>query len=145
MKSSPAGVGPAFTWPVRVYYEDTDAGGVVYHVNYLKFMERARTERLRALGFEQTHLRESDGLVFAVRSLEVEYLKPAQFNDALRVTAELEAVKRVSLTFRQQIFREDDREHACCSARIRVVCLSADEFRPMAMPDHLLQRIRDVA
>lgn len=145
LKSSPAGVGPVFIWPIRVYYEDTDAGGVVYHVNYLKFMERARTEWLRALGFEQTHLRASEGLVFAVRSLEVEYLKPAQFNDALTVTAELEAVKRVSLTFRQQVFREDEPDNAYCSARIRAVCLSADEFRPMAMPDHLLQRIRDVA
>jgi acyl-CoA thioester hydrolase len=136
---------PAFVWPVRVYYEDTDAGGVVYHANYLKFLERARTERLRSLGFEQPQLRESEGVLFAVRSLEVDYLKPAYFNDALAVTADLAAVQRVSLTFRQKIFREGAGDEPCCLASVRVVCLSADRLRPIAMPDRLLESIRNVA
>lgn len=134
----------SFLWPVRVYYEDTDAGGVVYHTNYLKFMERARTERLRALGFEQTHLRDVEGLLFAVRSLEVEYVKPARFNDSLLVTAEVEDLKRASLTFRQAIFPAEPSGDAYCTARVRVVCLSADGFRPRAIPDHLVARMRDV-
>jgi len=136
---------PRFVWPVRVYYEDTDAGGVVYHVNYLKFMERARTERLRAIGVEQTDLRQSEGLVFAVRSIEADYLKPARFNDSLLVSVELEDLKRVSLTFRQAVFRPGFPEDVYCTARVRVVCLSADGFRPLPMPDHLVERIRDVA
>src|SRR3970040_1078279 len=79
-----------FSWPVRVYYEDTDLGGVVYYANYLKFMERARTEWLRALGFEQTTLAREHGVVFVVSSLTIDYLQPAAFNDELAVTVELE-------------------------------------------------------
>ncbi|MGY6215555.1 tol-pal system-associated acyl-CoA thioesterase [Methylolobus aquaticus] len=134
-----------FTWPVRVYYEDTDAGGVVYHANYLRFMERARTERLRALGLELTHLQETEGLVFAVRGMEVDYLRPARLGDQLLVTADVDDIKRVSLTFRQAVYPPESASDAYCTARVRVVCLSADGFRPMAMPDHLLERIRDVA
>jgi acyl-CoA thioester hydrolase len=77
-----------FSWPVRVYYEDTDAGGVVYYANYLRFFERARTEWLRAIGFEQQLLRNEDGIVFAVRHVEIDYLKPAVLDDALQVEAD---------------------------------------------------------
>jgi acyl-CoA thioester hydrolase len=136
--------GPGFTWPVRVYYEDTDAGGVVYHVNYLKFMERARTERLRSLGFELTRLRDDEGLVFAVRAASLDYLKPARLNDSLLVTAEVAEIKRVSMTFRQAIVSATSASEVLCTATVRVVSLSTDGFRPMAMPDHLLERIRDV-
>lgn len=134
-----------FVWPVRVYYEDTDAGGVVYHGNYLKFFERARTERLRALGFEQDDLRVRDGIVFVVRSMEINFLKPARFNDALLVTAEIAELKRVSMTFQQRIFRAADPRETLCDARVRVACLAAENFQPCPIPDHLLQRIQDGA
>lgn len=140
-----SGAARGFTWPVRVYYEDTDAGGVVYHANYLRFMERARTERLRALGLELTRLQAIEGLVFAVRAIEVEYLRPARLGDNLLVTADVDDIKRVSLTFRQAVCPPESGRDAFCTARVRVVCLSANGFRPMAMPDHLLERIRDVA
>ncbi len=132
-----------FFWPVRVYYEDTDAGGVVYYANYLKFFERARTERLRAMGFEQDALRAEHGVLFAVRSVQAEYLKPARFNDRLHVTAEISELKRASLSFTQEIRREGPAGDLLCQASIRVVCLTADSLRPTAIPDFLLQRIKD--
>jgi len=131
-----------FFWPVRVYYEDTDAGGVVYYANYLKFFERARTERLRALGFEQDELRSAFGVLFAVRSAEVDYLRPARFNDSLSVTAEVSELKRASMAFTQQILRAEG--EILCAARFRIVCLTEGEFRPAAIPGPLLQRIKDV-
>ena len=88
-----------FYWPVRVYYEDTDAGGVVFYANYLKFFERARTEMLRALGFEQDELIANNGIIFAVRSIEVDYLRPALFNDQIIVSAEVVQAKKVSVSF----------------------------------------------
>ncbi len=133
-----------FFWPVRVYYEDTDAGGVVYHVNYLKFFERARTERLRDLGFEQDELRASLGVLFAVRSAQVEYLKPARFNDALLVSAEFMEIKRASLVFQQEIRRGGTEGEKMSEATIRVVCLTEDEFRPTPIPGLLLEKIKDV-
>ena len=92
-----------FVWPVRVYWEDTDAGGVVYYANYLKFMERARSEWLRSLGVEQTVLAEQDGLVFVVRQVAVDYLKPARFDDALAVVCALAELNKASLTMSQRI------------------------------------------
>lgn len=129
-----------FVWPVRVYYEDTDAGGVVYYANYLKFMERARTEWLRALGFEQDSLRQDLGVIFAVRSVQAEYLKPARFNDALLVSAELVEARPASFSFVQRVMREDA---TLCEGRVRIVCLAADSFRPQAVPEVLLKRLRD--
>jgi len=131
-----------FFWPVRVYYEDTDAGGVVYYANYLKFFERARTERLRALGFEQDEIRSAFGVLFAVRSAQVDYLKPARFNDSLLASAEVSELKRASMVFNQQIQRLDG--EILCEASFRIVCLSDEEFRPTAIPGLLLERIKDV-
>jgi conserved hypothetical protein TIGR00051 len=88
-----------FHWPIRVYYEDTDAGGVVFYANYLKFFERARTEMLRELGFEQDQLRMEHNLIFVVRSVQIDYLKSAQFNDLIDVSAQVIKSKRVSLDF----------------------------------------------
>ena len=88
-----------FVWPARVYYEDTDAGGVVYYANYLKFLERARTEWLRALGFDQRDLMRDAGILFAVRHVEIDYLLPARFDDELRIEAAVERASKVSLTF----------------------------------------------
>jgi acyl-CoA thioester hydrolase len=130
-----------FRWPVRVYYEDTDAGGVVYHANYVKYFERARTERLRALGFELDELRNHAGIIFAVRSMQVEYLRPARFNDALSVSAEIVQIKSASLTFEQAIIRGPD--EILCEAAVRVVCLRADAFRPAAIPDFLLHSLKN--
>ena len=98
-----------FQWPVRVYYEDTDSGGVVYYANYLRFMERARTEWLRALGFEQDILIRDEGIIFAVRSASLEYLRPARFNDQLLVGVRLAESRRASLSFEQAVTRADER------------------------------------
>ena len=89
-----------FQWPVRVYYEDTDAGGVVYYANYLRFFERARTEMLRASGFEQDQLIDQHQIVFAVRSIEVDYLLPARFNQSLLVNVEISQFRGVSILFK---------------------------------------------
>ncbi|MBP1148740.1 MULTISPECIES: tol-pal system-associated acyl-CoA thioesterase [Methylocaldum] len=130
-----------FRWPVRVYYEDTDAGGVVYHASYLRFFERARTEFLRSLGFEQDDLRTRHGILFAVRSMQIDYVKAARFNEMLWVSAEVEQLKSASLTFKQLAVRQDN--ELVCEARVRVVCLVAETFRPTAIPDFLLQRLKN--
>lgn len=94
---------PDFEYSLRVYYEDTDAGGIVYYANYLKFMERARTEWLRALGFEQDQLREEQDVIFVVRSVNIQYFKPAIFNNQLNVTVSLTDLKKIQLTCHQQV------------------------------------------
>ena len=131
----------AFEWPVRVYYEDTDAGGVVYCANYLKFLERARSEWLRALGFEQDRLTREAGILFAVRRVEIDYLAPARFNDELRVEAALERVSKVSLVFAQRVIRPPDA--VLVTARVQVVCLDADRFRPTAIPVSIREKLPD--
>lgn len=122
----------SFTWPVRVYYEDTDSGGVVYYANYLKFMERARTEWLRAQGFEQTDLAEQHGIVFVVRSVSAEYLRPARFNDALAVRVEMQQLGRSQLFVNHEIRRG---EEILNTAQVRLACVNVATFRPEAMPD----------
>ena len=132
-----------FIWPIRVYYEDTDSGGVVYYANYLKFMERARTEWLRHLGLEQDVLRERQGVVFAVRSVEVEYLKPARFNQLLHVRSLVEEVRPASLVFWQQITRAgaDGGDEVIATAHIKVVCIDVETFRPRPFPDVVAMEI----
>ncbi len=132
-----------FVWPVRVYYEDTDSGGVVYYANYLKFMERARTEWLRSVGFEQDQLLAEEGIIFAVRSVELGYHHPARFNDALEVTASLAAKGRASLTFRQEVRRVDD-ERVLCSGTIKIACVNLNNMRPTPIPEALLLEFPDV-
>ena len=128
-----------FTWPVRVYYEDTDAGGVVYYANYLKFLERARTEYLRKLGFEQDQLKQEYGIIFAVHSLSIQYRKPAVFNDALTVSAEIIDQGNARLTFKQMITRDKDNT-GICSAEVTIACLNAKKFTPSRIP----ARIKEV-
>lgn len=130
-----------FQWPVRVYYEDTDSGGVVYYANYLKFMERARTEWLRSRGFEQDRLAGEQGVIFAVTEVDVRYLRPARFNDALTVTARVIERGRASLRFAQTVRRG---EEILCEGRIRIASLDAAGFRPRAVPDGLFEEIFDV-
>lgn len=125
-------------WPVRVYYEDTDAGGVVYYANYLRFYERARTEWLRAAGFGQQRLVDEIGILFAVRHVEIEYLKPARLDDALVVEAAVAALGRASIQFRQRLLRDDD---LLSTATVKVVSLRSDTFRPAAIPASIRDRI----
>jgi acyl-CoA thioester hydrolase len=127
-----------FTYPIRVYYEDTDAGGVVYYANYLKFFERARTEMLRALGFEQDEIRANDGVIFAVRSVQVDYLRPALFNNLLQTSSDVIEIKKASLTFSQQISCDGK---LLCTGVIRIACLDAYTLRPKAIPDYLLESL----
>lgn len=120
-----------FTLAIRVYYEDTDAGGVVYHSQYLNFMERARTESLRSLGFEQTALKEQFGVLFVVRSVNLQYKKPARLNDMLQIETILTSVGRSLFTFEQQIKRGDELLNL---ATVEVVCVDANQFKPISMP-----------
>jgi acyl-CoA thioester hydrolase len=133
-----------FEWQVRVYYEDTDRGGVVYYANYLRFMERARTEWMRALGFEQDRLIEEQGLIFAVRSARIEYLRTAHFNDLLSVGAAIVDRGRASLTFSQEIRRCQDDGGPVCTGEIKIACLDAGSLRPRAIPEFIMKEIMDV-
>jgi acyl-CoA thioester hydrolase len=130
-----------FLWPVRVYYEDTDSGGVVYYANYLKFMERARTEWLRSLGFEQDRLNDQDGVIFAVRAVEVEYLRPARFNDALEVSARITRHGGASFTFEQEVRRGPD---LLCRGSVKVASLDARTMRPRPVPAAMRERLSEV-
>lgn len=134
----------AFCWPVRVYYEDTDAGGVVYHARYLYFMERARTEWLRRLGFEQDLLRSAHGVLFAVRRMSLEFLRPARFNDQLEIMAIPTSHGRASLDFAQQVRRPSD-DILCCRASVNVACLEAVSLRPARIPTALLAALAATA
>ena len=127
-----------FVWPVRVYYEDTDAGGVVYYANYLRFMERARTEWLRALGFEQTALAREHRVVFVVRSLSIEYLKPAAFNDELGVSVELARLGAGQMHVTQRIVRGAEE---LATARVGIACVNTATFRPVRIPRPVATRI----
>jgi len=127
---------PRFTWPVRVYWEDTDGGGVVYYANYLKFLERARTEWLRSLGYSQTDLAADPGILFMVVNLQMEYLKPARLDDALVVSCEPERDGRVSMLVRQRILRESAAgAELLLQAEVRVACLDAKTRRPRRIPE----------
>lgn len=128
-----------FLWPVRIYYEDTDAGGVVFYANYLKFYERARTEMLRAMGYEQDELIVNAGIIFVVRSVKVDYLRSAKFNELLQVSAEVTIVKPASLVFEQDITRD---EELLSKATIRIACLDADSMRPKIIPEELLGHLK---
>lgn len=126
-----------FTWPVRVYYEDTDHGGVVYYANYLKFMERARTEHLRSFGIEQDALRR-EGVVFVVRRVEVDYLRPAVFNDELVVSAVVHHLGRASITYQQQVVRKQEPEQILCAGKIKIASLDAHTMRPAPVPEYVI-------
>lgn len=127
----------SFNWPIQVYYEDTDAGGIVYHANYLKFFERARSEWLRAVGYELDVLAEN-GLMFVVTRSEIDYLQPARFNENLEVRSTLYESKRVSFTFEQQLMRADN-----CIVRglIKVASVHPETMRPVRLPENLLKEM----
>lgn len=123
-----------FVLPVRIYWEDTDASGVVYHANYLRYFERARSEWLRALGYDQEAMRVQQGIAFTVASLEIRYIRPARLGDELEATTELAELRRASLTFRQQLRRSATGE-VLAEATVRAGCVDAATFRPRAIPD----------
>lgn len=127
-----------FSIPVRVYYEDTDAGGVVYYANYLKFMERARTEWLRSLGFEQDELLRREGILFAVRSVRLEFEQAARFNDVLEVTAQVVRRGGASLSFAQEVRRA---QATLCRGEVKIACLEAASFRPRPIPRNIILSI----
>ena len=129
---------PDFEWPIRVYYEDTDSGGVVYHSNYLNFMERARTEWLRKLGFEQDELITNHQCVFAVHSMQLNFRKPAKFNDALVACSKVVDVSGASFEFEQKISRDDE---LLCEAAVKIACLDPNRFRPKSIPRFLITEI----
>ena len=131
-----------FTWPVRVYYEDTDLGGVVYYANYLKFMERARTEWLRALGFEQTALAREHGVVFVVSKLTIDYLRPAAFDDELAVTVELERLGAGQIILKQRVSRGAE---PLAAARVRLGCVNTATFRPVKIPEPVVAKLGNSA
>ncbi len=128
-----------FDWPVRVYYEDTDSGGVVYHANYLKFMERARTEWLRQLGFEQDQLRNEQHVLFAVHSMQLNFRRPARFNDQLLVRSTLQQTSGASMQFAQQVLRDAT---SLCEATVKVACLNAESFQPCPLPNSILTEMQ---
>ena len=127
-----------FCWPIRIYYEDTDAAGIVYHANYLKFMERARTEWLRQIGFEQNALAEQAGILFVVRKIVIDYIQPAQFNDEIKVLSSVARLGRASLEFAQDIVIEDA---VLSQGRVKVGCIDRRTLRPMAMPADIYTEI----
>lgn len=129
-----------FYWPLRVYYEDTDAAGIVYYANYLKFMERARTEWLRSLGFNQEQLRLEHGIVFAVSRLCNHYRSPARLDDQLSVSVHLQRIGGASFNLEQQVTRADGER--LCETRVRIACLNADNFKPRKIPSFLLTELQ---
>ncbi len=131
-----------FVWHIRVYYEDTDSGGVVYHANYLKFFERARTEMLRTAGFEQDELIDKENIVFAVRAVNIDFHKPACFNDLLRLKSAICYLGHASLTFDQKIERESD-DTLLSKAEVRIACLHADTLLPCPIPDNIRREFTD--
>jgi acyl-CoA thioester hydrolase len=132
-ESAPA---PVFSWPVRVYWEDTDAGGVVYHASYLRFLERARTEWLRALGVDQFALKQCSGLAFMVRDMQIDFLRPALLDDELSVTVGVMQRRAASILFTQAVVRADGT--CLVRARVRVACVDIRHMRPAQIPADLL-------
>lgn len=136
---TPDGETGRFVWPVRVYYEDTDAGGVVYYANYLKFLERARTEWLRASGFSQEELSRRHGIVFVVRKVEADYLAPARLDDELKVTLVVRELGRSRVEFLQTV----ERESVLVKASIQVACVGATSFKPVQIPALVREKMQE--
>ena len=132
----------SFIFPVRVYYEDTDAAGIVYYANHLKYMERARTEWLRSLGFELPELKQQHGVVFAVTKLALEYKKPAFFNDTLSVSVHVDRLARSYFDLDQNVTRTG--KEVVCRGTVRVACVDAGTLKPRGMPQTLITEFQRV-
>ena len=135
---SGAGAAADFRWPVRVYYEDTDAAGVVYYANYLKFMERARTECLRALGFEQRILAQSHGVAFVVRHADIDFIKPALLDDELSVSVRVAELGASVIVFLQEIARGAD---ILAAAKVKIACVKIASLQPVRIPAEIRRRL----
>ena len=134
--------GAVFSHPVRVYWEDTDAGGVVFYANYLKFFERARTEWLRHLGVGQQALREATGAIFVVSDTSLRYRAPSKLDDLLRITVLPTEIGRVSMTLQQQAWRQDGEESTLlCEGSIRIGCVDALSLRPRRFPPAIVEAL----
>ena len=131
-----------FEWPLRVYYEDTDAQGVVYYANYFRFMERARTEWLRALGVDQVALMQEERRIFVVTQTSAEFLVPARFNDELVVTAMLAGLSRATFDIEQNIYRDSLDGELLLRSSVRAAYLNADTMRPARVPESLFEEKR---
>lgn len=135
----------AFTIPVRIYYEDTDAGGVVYYANYLKFLERCRTEWLREVGHDQSDLLRDPGIAFVVRSVNLEYLKPARLDELLYISLEVERITKSQIFFRQHIRRANpearDGWDELLSGKIQIVCVNAAAMKITSIPAPLRDKL----
>lgn len=131
----------AYCWPVRVYYEDTDAGGVVYYANYLKFMERARSEWLRSLGIEQDQLRQDDGVLLMVHKLHMHYVKSARFNAQLRVSVQVKSISPARIGFIQQIWED---EQLLCQGEVSIACVNEQTGKACAFPEQLVHVLKGV-
>lgn len=124
--------GEVFALPVRVYFQDTDTGGIVYHANYVKFMERARTEWLRALGYDHTRMMRETGRGFVVRAIKLDYLRPAVLDDLLRVSAVLHSIGYSRMTVDQEVRRG---EELLVQGRVHLVCVTMQGFKPVPIPE----------
>lgn len=136
MTSNAATTDAPFRWPVRVYWEDTDAGGVVYHAGYLRFMERARSEWMRALGVDQMAYKQATGLAFMVRDMQIDFLKPALLDDELTVTVAVKEQRAASILFAQTVVRTDG--SCLIRATVRVACVDLARMRPAPIPADLI-------
>jgi acyl-CoA thioester hydrolase len=132
-------VSAEFKWQVRVYYEDTDAGGVVFYANYLKYMERARTEWLRSTGFEHEQLMNDHGLIFAVKNVAIDYKKPGRLDELLTVTSTILKHRGASITFQQ--FIKNEKDELLTQAEVKVACLNATTLKASPMPEALLSEL----
>jgi len=127
-----------FAWPVRVYWEDTDGGGIVYYANYLRFLERARTEWLRSIGFDQSRLAAESKLAFVVASVSIEYKRPARLDDVLTINCQAQARRSSTLVFKQQILKQTD---LIASAEAQVVCVDLQRMKPVRIPETLIRQL----
>jgi len=130
-----------FSFPVRIYFEDTDSGGVVYHSNYLKFMERARTEWLRSVGIDQHHLKYHAHIMFVVHRIDIQYKVPARFNDDLVVKSELLGIGSSKIEFRQMIYRH---EEMLIDAHVDIACIDSVKFKPVRIPSTVKQTMESL-
>ena len=139
ISTSQPGAEIGYTWPIRVYYEDTDAGGIVFYANYLKFFERARTEWLRACGVDQNRLAEETGAIFIVRSTAVDYRAPARLDDIVKIVSQIERLGRASVDFTQEAWRDGT---LLATGTIRIGCVDRVALRPVAIPSPVLAALR---
>ena len=130
---------PAFSWPIRIYWEDTDAGGIVFYANYLKFFERARTEWLRSMGIEQQRLKEKTGGMFVVTETTIRYMRPARLDDELIVTASLQQCGRASMTIWQQVILKNT---LLCEGTIRIGWVDADSMQAARIPQNIIESLK---